>query len=196
MTWVPLMLLAVVLGGAMVTDLASRRIPNGLIAVGLVLAMAWHLLGPEGAWSFDPRRPGATGGLGCLLGAALLFAAFLPLYVMRVMGAGDVKLMTVVGAFFGARPDAVSQLLGVGLWVLVAGGVLAIVRLLVARRGARVLSNIAAIIAGGAARIAGRGAAGFEPRSQSADRMPYSLAIAGGVFTYLAGIWTGWIRIL
>lgn len=195
MTWVPLLLLAGVLVSAMVVDLASRRIPNKLIAIGLAVALVWHVTGPVGNWTFDPRNPGAAGAVGWLLGGALLFAAFLPFHVLRIMGAGDVKLMTVVGAFFGARPGALSQLVGVALWILVAGGVLGVVRMIATRTSARVVSNIAALIAGHAARITGRACPRFDPRTGSADRMPYALAIAGGVFFYLAGLWTGWIRI-
>lgn len=196
MNWVPLVLLAGVLGGAVFTDLASRRIPNKLILLGLALAAGWHLLGPEGAWSFDPVKPGAAGFGGFLLGGGVMLAAFMPFYALRVMGAGDVKLLAVVGAFFGARLDAMGHLLGVALWVLVAGGVLSIVRMLASRQTARVVSNVSAMLVQCVSAVSGRAAPAFDARTQSADRMPYAFAIAGGVFLYLAGKWSGWIRIL
>lgn len=194
MTWLPLGMLASILVVAAVTDLVSRRIPNALILVGLGLSLGWHLLGAEGNWSFDPRSAGAAGFLGWLLGTAVLFAVFLPFYPLRVFGAGDVKLMAVVGAFFGARPGAWTHLIGVALSVLVAGGALALLRIVARRHGAQVLSSVMTIFTRGHG--SGPGGLAFDPRIDSVDRMPYALAIGAGVVFYLAGLWTGWVRIL
>lgn len=194
MTWVPFTMLACVIAAAAVSDLKSRRIPNLLILAGLALALAWHVLGPPGRWSFDRDAAGAVGAAGWLFGASALLAVFFPFYALRAMGAGDVKLMMVVGAFFGARPGAWSQLVGVALSVLVTGGALALLRIVGARRGAQVWSNLMIILAPGHA--ADRRAAAFDPKVDTADRMPYALAIGAGVLIYLAGTWNGWIRIL
>ena len=66
-------------------DVRSRRIPNWLIAVGGLAALA----------SGSPRTIAA--------GAALAAAVYLPLYLLRALGAGDVKLMLIVGAFAGPQ---------------------------------------------------------------------------------------------
>lgn len=72
---------------AAVTDLLSRRIPNWLIVGALIASLFLQVTGHAVAdWA---------GGL--LVG----FALFLPGYVFRQMGAGDVKLMGAIGAFFG-----------------------------------------------------------------------------------------------
>ncbi|MDX2181298.1 MAG: A24 family peptidase [Bryobacteraceae bacterium] len=63
-------------------DLRERRIPNWLCAAGFALGVALH-------W-----RDG-------LLGAALAMAIYAPLYLLRGVGAGDVKLMAAVGAIAG-----------------------------------------------------------------------------------------------
>lgn len=196
MTWVPFVLLVGFLGAAAVIDLVARRIPNALILSGLVSAMGWHLLGSDGAWSFDTLRPGATGVTGWLFGASVLLAAFLPLYALGIMGAGDVKLLMLVGAIFGARPQSWSHLVGVALSVLAAGGVLAVARALISGSGKAVCSNIRVMLAGYAAKAGGLPGPSFDAAAQSADRMPYALAIGAGALFYAVGKWTGWIRIL
>src|SRR3990170_3814958 len=75
---------------AMLFDIRWHRIPNWLVFAGLLMGVGFHTLTSYG-W-----------GLGyALKGAAVGFGLFLPLYMLRVMGAGDVKLMTMVGAFLG-----------------------------------------------------------------------------------------------
>lgn len=69
-------------------DLAERTIPNQFIAAGLLLAGCAHLLSGSPGWT-------------PLAGLAVGFFLFLPMYLARGMGAGDVKLMGVVGAFAG-----------------------------------------------------------------------------------------------
>jgi prepilin peptidase CpaA len=104
-----LLLLSVVCGAAVV-DVRTYRIPNGLIACGLIMAFAYHGLLPYGWGVFFAAK-----------GLALGLVIFLPLYALRAMGAGDVKLMATVTTFLG-----VSSGLGAVLTTLIAGGVLAI----------------------------------------------------------------------
>lgn len=78
---------------AAMTDLALRKIPNVLIISGLVLALVLQLL--AGPWW--PALMHWLAGL--LAGLCLL----LPLYLLRGMAAGDVKLMAMVGAFLGPQ---------------------------------------------------------------------------------------------
>ncbi|RZA07075.1 MAG: hypothetical protein EOP11_08690 [Proteobacteria bacterium] len=74
-------------------DLLTRRIPNwftfpamlaGLIAQGYFLGFS-----------------GLVDGAG---GLALAMLCFFPMYALGYMGAGDVKLLMVVGAWMGVRP--------------------------------------------------------------------------------------------
>ena len=71
-------------------DLRFRRIPNWLNLSGLILGFGLNL------WCFQLQ-----GAL--LAGEGMLFAVavYLPLYLLRGMGAGDVKLMAAVGALVG-----------------------------------------------------------------------------------------------
>ena len=73
---------AAVLTLACISDLRTRRIPNVLTVSAILAAVLFHAL--SGGFS-------AVGWslAGCLVGAAL----FLPMFVLRGMGAGDVKLL-------------------------------------------------------------------------------------------------------
>ncbi len=173
--------LAVILVVATATDIRQRRIPNLLVLLALSLGMLLNGLGPvalEGSGGLFSHSPGALGVGSAALGAFTALALFLPLYLLRATGAGDVKLMAGVGSFLG--PASAVNLV---LFVLLCGGLLAIVRMLWAGSTRRVMGNVVAVLGG-----VWLGAGGsFDPATQSADRMPYSVAIAAGVLAY--GVW-------
>lgn len=100
---------------AAVTDLALRKIPNILVVSGLALALVLQLLAA-------PWPPALMHWLAGLLAG---FFLLLPLYLLRGMAAGDVKLMAMVGAFVG--PQAVLQ---VALLTYLLGAPLALATLL------------------------------------------------------------------
>jgi prepilin peptidase CpaA len=76
---------------AMLTDFRDRRIPNSIVMIGLVIGVLGH------GWS------AGFGGLAVgAIGACVGLLCFLPLYIAGGMGAGDVKLMAMCGAFLGA----------------------------------------------------------------------------------------------
>lgn len=177
-------------------DITSRRIPNPLILLGWALAALWHLLAPPGHWAFSPDSPGATGILGFLMGAGSLLLAFMPFYALRIMGAGDVKLMSVVGGFFGATTEHWTQLVGVSLYVLAAGGVLALVRMAFSGKARATLANLRLIVFSLSSRIARLPSPSFDPKTDSADRMPYAVAIALGTLLYVVSTWTGWMTLI
>jgi prepilin peptidase CpaA len=104
---------------AAVTDLAMRKIPNVLILSGLLLGLILHLLAGQ------PWAPVTHWLAGTLAG----FFLFLPLYLLRGMAAGDVKLMAMVGAFCGP-----AEVLRIAALSCVLGGVLALAMLLLNRR--------------------------------------------------------------
>jgi prepilin peptidase CpaA len=78
---------------AITFDIRSRRVPNWLVAVGVVLAIALIKSGGVMALAYDWQDVG--------LGAAIAFASFLPLYALGWMGAGDVKFFAVAGMLAG-----------------------------------------------------------------------------------------------
>ena len=185
----PWLLLLSVLCAAVWTDCSSRRIPNGLIALGLGCGLLWQWLGPQGAWSFDPDDPGATGVGGWLLAGGGLLLAFLPFFALGIMGAGDVKLMWVVGGMVGGSPGHWDHLAGIVLGVLLSGGVLALYRMCRLGIYRQVLGNLVRLMRprrGPLDRpLSGSG--------QSADRMPYAVAIALGSLGYLLALQARWL---
>ena len=93
---------------ACVPDVRTRRIPNALTFGAMATALLFH--GATGGWS------GLTSSiLGWALGAAIFF----PIFALRGMGAGDVKLLAAVGAWLGP-----SDVFRVALITAVAGGIL------------------------------------------------------------------------
>jgi prepilin peptidase CpaA len=189
-------LLSATLVSACITDLRSRRIPNRLVAVGLGVALTWQALGVPGRWAFDALEPGAVGVAGGLVAALALLVGFFPLYALRIMGAGDVKLLAVVGAFMGASADAWIQLPGLALFVLAAGGVLSLARMAVSGNGAAVLANVRLILTGHLASLVGMPGPRFDARVDSVDRMPYAFAILSGTAAYAGVKWSGLLAAL
>lgn len=108
------LLLFVLLGVAVATDLRSRRIPNLLLLPALSLALMLHAI--------DAGLAGLVTAAG---GLALGLAMLMPLYAVGGMGAGDVKLLGVIGSFLGPVGAVVA-----GLATMIAGAVLGIVFLL------------------------------------------------------------------
>jgi prepilin peptidase CpaA len=193
---VPATLLASILGLALVTDIRARRIPNRLILAGLLLALGWHALGPPGNWTFDGFAPGSVGIVGGIVAFIATALAFLPLYALRIMGAGDVKLLAVVAAFFGVTVSAWTQLVGLSLCVLAAGGLFAMVRVALSGNGAAVAANVRILLMGYFSRATGMPGPNFDPRTDSADRMPYAFAIAAGTVFYTVAKWSGLLQVL
>jgi prepilin peptidase CpaA len=95
---------------ALCWDVATRRIPNVLVVVGILCALALRsAVGPAALWSG-------------MVGAVIAFAIALPLFALRAMGGGDVKLFAAVGAFVGP-----SMFLPAFIASAIVGGVLGVV---------------------------------------------------------------------
>src|SRR5262245_18997501 len=91
-------------------DLRTRRIPNALTFGAALAALLFHRLtgGSEGAMA-------AAGGW--VVGLFL----FLPFFVLRGMGGGDVKLLAALGAWLGPQ-----QVLWLAIYTGIAGGVMGV----------------------------------------------------------------------
>jgi prepilin peptidase CpaA len=95
-------------------DLRTQRIPNALSATAALLGLIAQV-----------SLNGAPGLLSALAGAAIGLGMFLPFYLLRAVGAGDVKAMATVGIFLGAQatPLAVA-------FTLLAGSIVGVMVLL------------------------------------------------------------------
>ena len=115
-----------VLAAGTVTDLRFRKVPNGVIgfgaAAGLAILTAERLSGDGGAagavftghagfgiWQWLSMCGGYVLRLG------LVCALGFPLFLFRMMGAGDVKLMAVIAAWLGWHDGAVA--IGYGFFI-------------------------------------------------------------------------------
>ena len=165
-------ILILLLAGAAVSDYRIHRIPNWLVVSGALFGMICNaVLAPY------PHNniffPLAGLGLGLLL--------FLPLYLVRAMGAGDVKLLAMVGAFLGPGDTFYAAIA-----TMVVGGVLAILFVLMRGTARRLLYNLGSLFQLGFLSMAG----GSKPNLQigadvSAGKLPYGVAIAIGTIGYL-----------
>ena len=153
-------------------DCKTHRIPNALVFGGALYALVLHgwfpiMVGGGFVWALK----------GLLLGLALL----LPFYFLRVMGAGDVKLVAMVGAFIGF-PSIFYAVLGTFL----AGGAMAVAYGL--RKGVLrvMLTNIVTLFQVAALSTA----CGAKPSLSldagvSVGKLPYGVAIAAGTIGYV-----------
>ncbi|TXC85506.1 A24 family peptidase [Paraburkholderia azotifigens] len=153
------------LGAAAGMDLHARRIPNVLVLTGLVLAFAVQW------WQHGAAQGYSAWGLGLLTGGGL----FLPLYLLRGMGAGDVKLMAMVGAFVGPEPA-----LEIVLVTCVIGGVWALAVVVFRRALKSTGTNMLAILLSGSGLSGSLSETGEDAAPSSVGSLPYGVAIALG----------------
>lgn len=153
---------------ATIYDLKYRRIPNWLVGMGMVAALLLHLF--FGGWEevlFSLK--------GLAAGIALLLIPF----ALRGIGAGDVKLLGVVGAFQG-----VNFVFSTFLWMALWGGLMA---LFYAYRDGR-LGQLVLNLLPGSVKYALPLATRLNTERSGQVVYPYALAITLGVVcTFLKG---------
>ena len=161
--------LIALLVAAAVIDWRTYRIPNWLTYGGMTFGLLYN----AAAHGFMAGMLPAMSGLG--LGLVLL----LPLYALRVMGAGDVKLMAMVGAFLGSP-----EILYAVLFTFVAAGIAALAFALWLRSFTRVVRNVGGLMQS----VAFAAMAGHRPERGMASigKMPYGISICVGTVAWLA----------
>lgn len=122
-----LFLLAVV-----VSDFGRRRVPNSLVLLGALGAIAALLLN---------QQPFGLGWRQALAGGGTAFGALLLVYAMGIMGAGDVKFAGALGLWTGLAPLPAIWIAATLLAAVHALVWLALHRLQVAPRLLQALSN-------------------------------------------------------
>ena len=144
-------------------DVASRRIPNPLSYSGILVGIL--------------LRTGVLGWRGlatALAGGVFAGGIFFLLYLVRGMGAGDVKLMTAVGCISG-----VPAVFHIMLACALAGGIIALGIMLYRSSATRTVRNVWELL---------RFHAAHGPQvhpmlnidNPQATRLPYAVAIAAG----------------
>ena len=149
---------------ACLTDLRSRRIPNVLTFGAAAVALVFYLV----SGGLTALGWAAAGwGIGLLL--------FLPLFALRGLGGGDVKLLAALGAWLGP-----SMTVWLALWSAIAGGVFALIVALTRGYTGTALRNVWGMLSYW--RVMG-----IQPHpavtleSGAGPRLPYSLPIAAGL---------------
>jgi prepilin peptidase CpaA len=165
--------LVLMVGIAAVYDVRFRRIPNWLVLTGLVLGLGLN------TYLFEWRGARAS-----LLGIGLAFLIYVPLYLLRGMGAGDVKLMAAIGAIVGA-----ANWFGIFVISALLGGVMAIVLLLTRGKLLNSLWNIGFLFQSLGSLRAPYAREELDLSSPRSIKLPHGVAIAGGSVLFLAAAW-------
>jgi len=165
---------------AAVCDCRTYKIPNWLTASGTLFGLTYSSAAaaslPVGLlWAFE----------GMLLG----FFMMLPLYAVKAMGAGDVKLMAMTGAFLGVPSIAFAVVA-----TFIAGGIVALGFALFNKALGRVLINVKNIVQTMVFSAAG----GIRPSvsmeaSKSVGRLPYGVSIGIGTIGYVVANQLGYL---
>jgi prepilin peptidase CpaA len=161
--------LLVFLASITIADIGTHRIPNSFVVTAGITALC-----------LQSTLHGWQGLASALGGFAIAFALFLPFYLVRAFGAGDVKAMGAVGGFMSPKLAFAAVLA-----TLIAGSVLAIVFVL-ARNGdlKAVFYRVIGLMASPTRAV--------QPNdARTSERFPYAGAIALG--SVCALIWSGQI---
>ncbi len=167
--------LLALLAAAAVCDYRTFRIPNFITGGGIVFALVYNTaVAPEwhADWTWAPA--------GMLLG----FGAMIPMYALRIMGAGDVKLMAMVGAFLGAAATAWAL-----LFCVLTAGIAALVFAVRKQVLGRMLGNAGGLMRG----LLWSAVASGKPQlqagaMQSVGKLAYGISIAVGTTACLVAL--------
>ena len=167
---VPHIVAAVIALAGCWTDLRSRRIPNLLTFGAAIAAFAYYTI------------LGGLPGLGWSAGGwALGVLVWFPMFVLRGLGGGDIKLLGALGAWLGPV-----LAIWLALYAGLAGGILAMAVALHGGYARKALANVWGLLVYW--RVAGmkpHPALSLDSPSSSAARLPYALPIAAGLVVTL-----------
>jgi prepilin peptidase CpaA len=154
-------------------DVKYRRIPNWLVVTGLVWGIAMNV--------FLFGWPGLKTSL---IGIGIAFVIYFPLFMLRGMGAGDVKLMMAIGALVGpANWFLIFMITGI------LGGVIALLLLAWRKRLRHTLSNVFLIVGELLSfRAPYMADKDLDVHSPKAITMPHGATIAAGSILFLIGV--------
>ena len=142
-------------------DVRYRRIPNKLVFATLVMGITLNSL-----------FAGLQGLASSLGGLAVAFAMMFVLHAFGTMGAGDVKLFAAVGSIVG-----ISHVLQTLMVVAIMGGVLALAKMIYARRVGRTMVGVLQFFYG---LLPGQAIPHFEVPEDGSNTLPYAIPICCG----------------
>jgi prepilin peptidase CpaA len=163
-------LLVALVGVAAAYDFRFRRIPNWLNLSGVILGTGTNTL------LFAQHGLKAA-----LMGFGLALVLYVPLYMLRAMGAGDAKLMSAVGSVVGPQ-----NWLIIFLCTAITGGILAVAVALNKKGLRRTFLNVAVLInelmhfRAPAVRHES-----LDVKSRHSMRLPHGVSIAFGCVAFL-----------
>jgi prepilin peptidase CpaA len=168
-TALKLVLVAIVLVAA-IYDLRFRRIPNWLNVSGVIVGVGVNTL-------LFARH----GFIAAVLGITFSMAVYVPLYLMRGMGAGDVKLMAAVGAIAGPW-----NWFGIFVATALLGGVVSLVFVALRKRFHQTCFNLTLIVTELCHfRLPSNSNSQLDVRHPRALGMPHGVLIAIGAVAFL-----------
>lgn len=154
-------ILLLIMGIAIVSDLRWRTIPNWLTGPSILAGLGFHTVMNQFA-----------GFVFSLEGAAVGLGLFVILYVCGWMGAGDVKLFAAVGSFLGP-----AQTISAAIIIALVGGLLALVVLGfhqgLRKTGLWLWSQVQAM-------VVTRSVQALTPVQNAVPKVPYAVAIGLG----------------
>jgi len=152
-------------------DLRYRRVPNWLTGTGVLCGIALNtfLLQTQGL-------------LFSLKGLGIAMLIYFPLYMLRGMGAGDVKLMAAVGSIVGLW-----DWIGILVCTAVFGGIAAIILVTTKGRFRKTFQNMWMILVSlGHRQAPYQTSPELDVANERAIRLPHAVVIAVGALCFLA----------
>lgn len=164
-------LLMIVVIIASVYDFRYRRIPNWLVGAGAFAGIVSNTV-----------TSGWHGLSGSSLGLLTGFLLYLPLYIVRARGGGDVKLLAAIGAIVGAWTCVV-----ITIFSALLGGIVGLALILWKKRLSKTLLNVSVITHELLRRrMPYLVDEQLDVRHPESLRTPHALILASGCVTFLA----------
>lgn len=154
-------LVLLLLGAGVVSDLRERKVRNQLVVAGFALGLAFIIF-----------MQGPTGLLVSGLSFVTAIVAVLPLYLLRVLGGGDVKLLLAASVLMNWQ-EVLITIFGSMIW----GSLLGVLQVILKGQGKAFAHNILAL----AQRV--------KPSETAVHKIPYTVALLFGYLSSL--VWSG-----